>query len=457
MRQLMILIVLGVLVAASLGPASQGDHLPPAVPEAALGFAIAPVVPLPAPTALAFGPPLASPSPIPGSEPTDTDLYATLLGGDVVRLDLQWTPAGPVVGDVTLVASGFSQPLGLVFGEPDAASPPGAVGAPLFVADSHPGSESLRLDGRITRLDFTPDGDGLLEHRTVVVDGLPNGRHNTNHLRIGPDGLLYAANGNPNDNGVDGGAEDVHPYSGAVLRFDPEAVTLSPTEMRWRDTDGQTIPPDEIAEHPVNAGFVASVESFAHGFRNNFGVAHHNGHWYTAANGADEPNSQDTLYRITEGADHGFPFCFDIGPAGGTGDAISKTPSPVFPDADCADKPTATALLGWHTCATGLDFPTTGPWQFPSGMQDSVFVAECSMFFGHTWAPSVLADPATASHSTSHKVVRVPLDEEGHATEVQDFVSGLALPTDVLFGPDGSMFIADAGMVYRVAPVLPEI
>ena len=56
-----------------------------------------------------------------------------------------------------------------------------------------------------------------------------------------------------------------------------------------------------------------------------------------------------------------------------------------------------------------------------------------------------------STHSSSHKVVRVELDEEGHAVRVQDFVTGLALATDVLFGPDGAMYIADAEMVYRVS------
>lgn len=457
MRRVVLLSVLIILVVPLTGPASQGDHLPPAVPEAALGFSIVPLLPMAAPTALAFGPALGAPGLLPGIGTDSTSLYATLLTGQVVQVALDWTPAGPQVRDVTVLSTGFSQPLGIVFGPTDAAAPTGAIGAPLFVSDGHPGAESQRADGRVTRLDFTIDEDGgLVEHRTVVVDGLPNGRHNANHMAIGPDGLLYLSNGNPNDNGIDGGAADVFPYSGAVLRFDPEAVTFSPAEMRWRDDDGQPIPVDEIADHPVNAGFVQQVASFAHGFRNNFGIAHHDGHWYTAPNGADDPSSQDVLYRIEPGADHGFPFCYDIGPAGGVGDAITKTPNPLFPDAACDELPVATALLGWHTCATGLDFPTAGPWAFPAGMHDSVFIAECAAFFADDWLREVGADPANASHSTSHKVVRVPLDGDGAATEVQDFVTGLALPTDVLFGPDGSMFIADAEAIHRVAPLVPS-
>ncbi|MBW3583985.1 MAG: hypothetical protein KY455_12905 [Euryarchaeota archaeon] len=455
MRKLFLVPLALLLTASAFGPATQADDLPAFVPEAALGFAIEPIAALAAPTAIAFGPDLGT-SRLPHVPSLGPDLYATLVSGQVVRIDLAWHATGPVVEGVSVIATGFSLPLGLVFANNDSAMPAGALHPPLFVADSHPGDESLRRDGRVTRLDFTDtDGDGKLEEqRRVVVDGLPNGRHNANHMRIGSDGLLYLANGNPNDNGRDGGAADVHPYSGAILLFDAEMVTLSPTEMRWRDDNGTMIPPDELATHPVNADFVSKVESYAHGFRNIFGVAEHDGHWYTATNGADDPSSQDTLYRVTPGADHGFPACYDVGPAGGVGDAISKVPNPIFPDTDCSTQPVATALLGWHTCTTGLDFPTAGPWSFPAAMHDSVFVAECAVFFANDWLVESLADPANASHNTSHKVVRVALDEEGNATEVQDFVTGLALPTDVLFGPDGSMFIADAGGVLRVAPIV---
>jgi glucose/arabinose dehydrogenase len=446
-------------VVVPFGSMTSADHLPPFVPEVLTGFAIEPVLPLPAPTALAFGPDLGSLLPGP-SFVSETDLYATLLTGQVVRLDLRWTALGPHLTGASVVATGFSQPLGVLFVDRDAASPANAVGNPMLIADSHRGAESLRTDGRITRIDFTDaNGDGTLEQlRRVVVDGIPNGRHNSNHMRVGPDGLVTLANGNPNDNGRDGGAADVFPYSGAILRFDAETVTLSPAIMHWRDDGNVAIPPSQMATHPRNADFVAKVDSYAYGFRNIFGVAHHNGAWYTATNGADDPASQDTLYKITEDADHGFPFCFDVGSPGAVSGAIVKIRNPIWPNADCATKPTATALLGWHTCTTGLDFPAdNGNWRFPDAMQDSVFVGECATFFADSWFQRSLADPLHASHNTSHKVVRVALDGNGEATEVQDFVSGLALPTDVLFGPDGSMFIADADAIYRVAPLLPAL
>ncbi|MDX1611622.1 MAG: hypothetical protein R3185_04580, partial [Candidatus Thermoplasmatota archaeon] len=240
---------------------------------------------------------------------------------------------------------------------------------------------------------------------------------------------------------------------------DVDEVRASPAILQWEDANGQDIPPEQIADHPVNDDFAAKVDVLGYGFRNIFGVAFapsdlpFAGAAYTAMNGADSPASQDALYKITPGADHGFPRCYNVGPAGGTGDEVSAVPAPDEPDADCTGVPPATALLGWHTCATGLDFPTDGPASFPETMHQSVFVAECAVFFANDWVTQVAQDEGLPHHSVSHKVVRVPLDQDGEATAVQDFVTGLALPTDVLFGPDGAMYIADAEGIFRVAPV----
>lgn len=384
------------------------------------GFALAPLSPVPVATAIAFGP----------GDGDGPDLYATALAGDVVRVSLLWTAAGPVAEGVSTYESGFSQPLGLVFD-----------GDVLYVADSVEGAESGRLDGRVTRVE---DGE-----RTVVVSGLPNGRHNTNNLRFGPDGRLYIANGNPNDNGQLGGEVDVFPYSGAILSVDVDEVAASPATLRWKTDDGAPIAAEDIPSHPLNADFAAKVRVLAWGFRNVYDVAFSPaGDAYTATNGADEPSSQDLLYRLTPGVDYGYPFCYNEGEPGATGAGVTVVPNPVFADAArCEGVPAATALLGWHICATGLDFPTDGANAFPEAYRSSVYVAECGPFFPEP------AEKGLSTHDTGHKVARVALGPDGEAIEVRDFVTGLALPTDVLFGPDGAMYIADAQMLYRVVPL----
>ena len=414
------ILLVPLLLAPVLPAADALVPVPPhPVPQVVAGFAVSPLAQVTVPTAIEFGP----------GDGDGPDLYATTLTGSVVRVALSWTSAGPVATGSSTYASGFSQPLGLVFD-----------GAVLYVSDSHPGAESGRTDGRVTRVD--PNGT-----RTVVVDGLPNGRHNTNNLRFAPDGRLAIANGNPNDNGMDPDA-DVFPYSGAILSVNVTEVGASPAVLRWRDANGTPIAPGVLAGHPRNADFAAKVQVVGYGFRNVYDVAYSPaGAPYTATNGADSPSSQDALYKISPGADHGFPRCYNVGAPGATGAGVTVEPNPLFPAASCAGVPPATALLGWHVCATGLDFPVaTGAWAFPASFQDSVYVAECTPFFPET-------DKGVDAHNTGHKVVRVRLDANGDAVEVADFLTGLVLSTDVRFGPDGAMYVADAEGVLRVAPV----
>jgi hypothetical protein len=85
-----------------------------------------------------------------------------------------------------------------------------------------------------------------------------------------------------------------------------------------------------------------------------------------------------------------------------------------------------------------------------------VYVGQCGPFFPYETVGQYLADPDAATRAyndVGHKVARVTIEANGDATAVDDFVTGLALPTDVLFGPDGAMYIADAEMIYRVTPV----
>lgn len=423
------------MLAVAAVAAAAPLEAPQPVPDVVDGFSILPVglgaafstlkPDAPLLTALAFGP--------------DDDLYATTTFGDVLRFPLAWTAGGPISAPPVVRASGFTLALGMAF-----------VGDALFVSDHHPGLENDRVDGRVTRLlpGQVAQTDGL-----VVVEGLPNGLHNTNHLRLGPDGRLWIANGNANDDGVNGGVPDVPPYSGALLSVDPAGVAASPAVLHWKDEAGQAIPLGLIAGHARNADFVAKVRVEARGLRNAFGVAFSPaGVAYTAVNGPDLVPAQDWLVRVAPGADYGFPRCIDEGEPGAVGDGIRVVPSLLFPASQCGAVPAATALLGWHTCPTGLDLPRgDGAAAFPQDFQGALYVAECGSINARNIAFAALQHPST--HNVGHKVARVLLAPDGEAVEVRDFVTGLAEPTDALFGPDGALYVADVLTVYRVAPL----
>ncbi len=444
---LMLIVPAAALAPLVLGQGPTGEVQ--VVPEVVDGFTLETLAPASAPTAITFGP----------GGTDGADLYAATLAGNVVRHELAWTPLGPVVEDASVVASGFNLPLGLAFDE----------AGDLYVSDSETSADAGRLVGFVVKIDANTG------QRERIVDGVPNGQHNINHLQFGPDGQLYLPVGNPNDhgNGTGTGDSDIFPYSGAFLRVDVDELDAQgPAVLHWVDANGDRIPDDDIVDHPRNQDFADKVDVFARGFRNIFDLAFapdtlpFAGTAYTGENGADAPSSQDSVYKIEEGGNHGYPFCYNVGEPGATGADVSKAPNPNSPNPDvgCNNKVTATALIGWHICATGVDFPSDGqdgptaqgapgiPYTFPSGFQQSLFVAECGPFFLHDTITRTLEQGAT-THNNGHKVTRVALDANGEATDVEDFVKGLALPTDVKFGPDGAMYIADAGALYRVAPI----
>lgn len=422
------------------------------VPEVSDGFALQPLAPSSGATVITFGP--------------GQDLFAATAGGQILRYSTIWSQVGPVVQDVEVFATGFTLPQGLAFDDEGT----------MYVSDVRE-NETTSTDenaagrplGRVTQIDAV-SGD-----RDIIVDGLPNGQHNTNHIRFGPDGLLYLPNGNPNDHGNDTGTgqSDIFPYSGAFLAVDvngvddelPDTTPDDPAILNWRDSNGDRIADDDIVDHERNAGFAEQVQVFAHGFRNIYDIAFAPDHLpyagaaFTGQNGPQPPaEAQDVFYKIEAGSHHGFPFCFDRGDPGATGEEISKEANPASPNPQvtCGDKPTADAMLGWHVCATGLDFPpeeSSVPVDatFPEAMRSSAYLGECGPQQVDSIANQTVNDQAT-THNTGHKVARLALDDTGEPTSVNDFVTGLQSPTDVQFGPDGAMYISDVDVIYRVSP-----
>src|SRR5262249_42305021 len=113
--------------------------------------------------------------------------------------------------------------------------------------------------GRIVRLRDL-DGDDVADEKTIIVDNLPSeGDHQTDRLKFGPDGLLYFGQGSSTDAGTPKpGLPPERPLNASILRVD--------------------------VDNP------ASLQPFATGLRNPFGMAFHpaNGQLFCTDGGSGE-------------------------------------------------------------------------------------------------------------------------------------------------------------------------
>jgi glucose/arabinose dehydrogenase len=393
-------------------PFGRGNTLPPTVP---LGFAVTVAGLSPTATSLAFSP----------------DGKALYVAGETGRVLRYRVIGGVLAGPPTVFLDGLVQPLGVL-------AIPGAV----YVADSLIAGTAVK--GIVYRAKDT-NGDGKADVRQTVIRGLPNGRHNTNGMAIGPDGMLYITNGSSTDSGFgsEGGPPEVPPYTGSVLRVPANASNLTPAPGMVVATGLRNIydiaffPPHHPAANPGTTRAVVSM------------------------NGPDgmtygtklRPAGEDTLdeFDVADGVvDHfGFPWCLYAqtrgGLAGFTQDPSrgSCNPLPAMAFASLpgpAVQAHPTALFGLHVSADGIAFnPDTN---FPKAYDHDLFVAEFGNFYGNT--PS------------GHKIVRVHYGPAGGVASVTDFMTGV-LPLDLTFAPDGALWIADlTGVILRVASVVPR-
>lgn len=368
------------------------------------------------PSSLAFGPDTRK-----GAEPDARRLYvADSSGGTIVALD------GP--GAPNIFADGFRQPLGVLVSEDGS----------VFVADSEPAREGpfgFRPYGRVWRIK-DGDGDGVADRKTLLLKDLPNGRHNTNGLAFGPDGMLYVANGNSTDDGVEGGEKEIVPWSGSVIRVDPDARRLSLTDLPapalvahgWRNVYDLAFSPIEkdLLFVPMNGTDDARKGS-------------------TAENPVD-PNledSDDLLFATDVGDgridDFGFPSClYNESKRGNLKPYKNPNPDVIDRFGPCKrDVPRPLASFGLHTSSDGLAFQTTDAWG--DEYRNDLFVAEWGSLFGM---------PA------GHDIIRVQLNDAGTAVEEMTTFMVVDLPLDVTFDDAGDMYIADfSGTILKVEKV----
>jgi hypothetical protein len=355
-------------------------------------------------------------------------LYATdFTGGRVVAIDdVAGTGSPPEV-----FASGFSSPLGVL----------GTSDGSVYVADSTTsrGPFGNRPYGRVWRL-RDKDGDGVADKRTLVLKDLPNGRHNTNGMAIGPDGMLYVANGNSTDDGIEGGNPEVPPWSGSIVRIDPKAKRVS------------------LADVSRRRALIAT------GMRNVYDLAfspYEPTELFLPTNGVDDArpaqeegegeegreNSDDLLYRTDVNDrrngrpridDFGFPSClYNVARTETLVPYNNPHPDVIAEFGRCPKRtvPRPVASFGLHVSADGLAFQMTDSWG--DEYRNDLFVAQFGNFFGN--------------EVKGHDVVRVELNDRGNrVVNLSRFTVGAA-PLDLTFDGAGNMYILDfSGDIFKV-------
>jgi len=403
---------LSALPATATGPYGTAATIPPKVP---VGFVVTLAGISPTATSLAFS-------------PDGKALYVAGESGRVLRYPVV---AGVLAGPPTIFLGGLATPLGVL-----------ATKDAVFVSDSVAGA--TRTEGIVYRARDL-NGDGKADVKETVIHGLPNGRHNTNGMAIGPDGMLYITNGSSTDSGFgsEGGPPEVRPYTGSVLRVDPAATGLTPAPGMVVATGLRNI--YDIAFFP--AGHPAATPGTAKA------VVSMNGPDGMKYGTVTRPVGEDTLDifdTATAAVEHfGFPWClydrnkgglsgFTQDPSQGSCDPLPAAASDGLPAPVVQTRPSA--LFGRHVSADGLAFnPGTN---FPRGADGDLFVAEFGNFFGKA--------------VTGHKVVRVRFNRAGAVASVDDFMTGV-LPLDLTFAPDGTLWVADlSGALFRVTAAVPR-
>jgi glucose/arabinose dehydrogenase len=344
----------------------------------------------------------------------DGILYVSLMGaGQIVRLpdrNGNWLADG-----VELVASGLNAPHGIEWNN-----------GWLYVAEQD----------RVERF-RDANNDGTFESREIVTTNLPCcGGHSSRTLHFGPDGKLYVSAGS-----LSNIAPETDPRRAAILRF---------------NADG-TIPADNpFASDPDTR----KQAVWAYGLRNSVDfVFTPNGELWADHNGSDglgdDIPPEEIVINVQRASSHGWPYCYtptlgaNLPP---TQNAEVRDTRVALPSGfNCAQAVPALFTDLAHSAPLGMTF-VSGV-NFPSAYQSDLFVA-----YHGSWNTNVVANYRDC------KVQRVII-QNGLPTSSETFATGWRAPgakcgdastwgrpADVIFGPDGAMYISDdkGGRVYRV-------
>ncbi|MHB0878275.1 MAG: PQQ-dependent sugar dehydrogenase, partial [Anaerolineae bacterium] len=289
--------------------------------------------------------------------------------------------------------------------------------------------------GRVDRL-RDADGDGILETRELVTDNIPGaGGHSTRTLHFGPDGMLYVSTGSSCNV-----CEESDPRRAAILRFNPDGTIPADNPFA---TD-----PDPRRQAVWATGLRNSVDFLFTEAGELW--ADHNG-----SDGLGDDVPPEEIVNVVEGGrSYGWPYCYtpalgaNLPPDQAAEVADERVPLPS--GFTCADAVPSLFTDLAHSAPLGMVLASGQA--FPADYADDLYVA-----YHGSWN-------TTTGNARDCKVQRIII-ENGQPVSSEDFANGwraeggvcgdaqsYGRPADVVFGPDGAMYISDdsGGRIYRV-------
>jgi glucose/arabinose dehydrogenase len=296
-----------------------------------------------------------------------TDIYVADMGGWQKNHGRIFKLPNAGHGQPQVVLSNLNEPNSLV---------PGPKGT-LYVG----------LAGKVIRFDPAV-ADPQKNVRDIVADLPTQGRHPLAALALAEDGSLFINVGAASDH-----CERQLGDLAAGPEPCPETEALPPRATILHVTPGETT---------VDARTLAP---YARGLRNSMALTVlRSGQLLAAVNARDAINQadpslsdtdlpHDTLVRVEQDADYGWPYCFD-----------ENRPSPEYGQFDCSKKHVPTRLLPAHAAPLGMLFYRG---KALAGLEGHLLIA----YHGY--------------RSSGHRIVKLAVDEHGQPQgNPQDVVSG---------------------------------
>jgi glucose/arabinose dehydrogenase len=340
----------------------------------------------------------------------DGHLYVSLMsGGQVVRLPDRNQDG--LSDGIEIIASGINLPHGLEF-----------YNGYLYIAS---GDKVQRMQG--------PNPNGNFSSLQLVTDNIPPPiGHSSRTVHFGPDGKMYVSAGSTCNICV-----ETDPRPATIMRFNPDGSIPADNPFA-NDAD--------VRKRPVYAWGLRNSVDFLWS-PNGILWANHMG---SDGLGDDLP-PEEIVIPVQGNRSHGWPYCYTPGVGVVNTNEVRDTRLALPTGFTCNDAIPAIFTAPAHSAPLGMSIASGS--NFPPEYNNDLYVA-----YHGSWNTNIV------NNYRDCKVERVIL-ENGLPTGSETFATGwrepntkcgdastYGRPADVIFGPNGEMFISDdKGMrVYRV-------